>query len=129
MPSISADSYIRLSLEQLQALRLEHLISDIDADHPPHADGEATAIAISGYTEWATAEAPRVSLGWDWELAPHDGSLRPRRLGLPRGNVMLVDAAGADLGPAASAAALARLVDQMAWQRAAWDDVSARNPA
>ena len=126
MPSISPDSYLRLSLEQLQAVRLEHLISDIDADRPP-AGGEATA--ISGYTEWASAEAPRVSLGWDWELAPHDGGLRPRRLGLPRGNVMLVDADGADLGPAASDAALARMVDQMDWQRAAWDDVSARHPA
>ncbi|HWW71910.1 MAG TPA: DUF4902 domain-containing protein, partial [Duganella sp.] len=74
MPSTCADSYIRLSLEQLQAVRLEHLISDIDADHPP-AGGEATV--ISGYTEWASAEVPRVSLGWDWELAPHDGGLRP----------------------------------------------------
>lgn len=124
MPSISADSYIRLSLEQLQAVRLEHLISDLDADPAP-TGGEATA--ISGYTEWASAEAPRVSLGWDWELAPHDGGLR--RLGLPRSNVMLVDAAGADLGPAASDAALARLVDRMDWQRAAWDDVSARHRA
>lgn len=129
MPSISADSYIRLSFEQLQALRLEHLISDIDADHPLHARGEATAVAISGYTEWASAEVPRVSLGWDWELRPHDGGLRPRRLGLPRGNVMLVDATCADLGPAASATALAYLIDQMDWQRAAWDDVSVRNPA
>ena len=128
MPSISADSYIRLTLEQLQAVRLEHLISDIDADRPP-AGGAATATAISGYTEWASAEVPRVSLGWDWELAPYEGGLRPRRLGLPRSNVMLVDAAGADLGPAASDAALARLVDQMDWQRAAWDDVSARHPA
>lgn len=124
MPSISADSYIRLSLEQLQAVRLEHLISDLDADPAP-TDGEATA--ISGYTEWTSAEAPRVSLGWDWELAPHDGGLR--RFGLPRSNVMLVDAAGADLGPAASDAALARLVDRMDWQRTAWDDVSARHRA
>jgi hypothetical protein len=125
MPLISPDSYIRLTPEQLQALPLQHLISGMDEDHPPLAGSPAMATAISGYTEWVSAEAPRVSLGWDWELQLHDASVRLRRVGLPRSNVMLLGPDQADLGPDATAALLARLVDGMAWQDTTWNNASA----
>lgn len=126
MLTISPDSYIRLTLAELSAIRLTHLVSGMDEDMPPLAGESAAATTISGYTEWVSDTEPVVSLGWDWVMEVAGGAVRMVRLGEPRSNCMLVDENNGDLGTSRTDAALAALVDALAWQAAAREHVAAR---
>ena len=109
---ISTDGYIRLTFDQLGSLRFGHLISGLDETDDCAAPG-----GITGYTEWTSAGAPVLSLGWDWIMVAGGGGIvELKRLGAPRSNCMLQDTAGADLGFTATLARLSRFVDSLAWQ-------------
>lgn len=56
--SAFGDSYVRLSVQALQGVALSHLHSA--------CDGTRRAPVRTGYAEWASDVAPRVSIGWDW---------------------------------------------------------------
>jgi hypothetical protein len=114
--SISPDGYIRLRYAELQAIPLAHCISGLDADGPALPSDAAMATHITGYTEWTSAGQPGLTLGWDWRMASAGGEVTLTRLNEPNSNIMLVDAAGNDLGPEASRRQLGQLVDALPWQ-------------
>ena len=101
MLKTSTDGYIRLSISELEAIPL-HLL----------AAGKYNE--VSGFTEFASAGVPAISIGWDWEWRIQGGKLRPVRVGEPLGNLLLLDGGGC-LGVAGTAQELARFVDNFDW--------------
>lgn len=116
MLSISTDGYIRLSLAQIQAIELSHLITGLDEDAPTQHCTGAIHTAITGYTEWISAGSPALTLGWDWQMEAGQDLLCLKRVGAPRSNIMLLDGERRDLGHEASGRLLAALVDALVWQ-------------
>ena len=114
----SEDGYLRLTLRQLRAVPLIHLISGLDIE-PAEEQSEsvgAMLAAIAGYTEWISLTRPAISVGWDWFLDVAGRKVRYLRIGEPRSNIMLLDPHKRDLGPMQTAVALALLVDELVWQ-------------
>jgi hypothetical protein len=110
-PVISQDGYIRLWPGTLDALALKHLFSGLDADLAPPQHCTARGV-VSGYTEWVSEGKPAISVGWDWQVQlTHLARPRCMRAGLPRSNLMLVDATGQDLGADATSLYLAQWLD------------------
>jgi len=105
MLALSNDGYIRLTLRQLQAVPLHHLLSGLDED---------CSATITGYTEWLSEGSPAITLGWDWCMV---GQARLQRVEDPRSNLMLVDDHGSDLGFDATLTALSAFVDALEWQK------------
>ena len=123
--SVSADGYVRLSLQELEAITLSHLISCLDEQGGARAMSAAVATDITGYTEWVSAGWPAISLGWDWQLAAAGQPAGLRRLHAPRSNVMLVDdSSRVDHGQVKTATLLEFYVDRQPWQAATLDYLS-----
>ena len=97
------DGYVRLTLEQFQAIPLVHLLSGLDPDEFPPLHEGASRTDISGYTEWVSETTPVITLGWDWRMEGASGQARYLRTGFPRSNIMLVDDRRRDLGSAKTA--------------------------
>ena len=112
------DGYVRLTLEQFQAIPLVHLLSGLDPDEFPPLHEGASQTDISGYTEWVSETAPIITLGWDWRMEGASGQTRYLRTGLPRSNIMLLDDLRRDLGSAKTAKLLEAAIDKTAWQAA-----------
>ena len=115
---LSPDGYVRLTLEQFQAIPLVHILSGLDPDDPLPLHEGASRTHISGYTEWVSEAAPVITLGWDWQMEGATGQARYLRTGFPRSNIMLVDDLWRDLGPANTAKLLEAAIDKTAWQAA-----------
>ncbi len=125
----SADGYVRLSLQELETITLNHLISCPDAQSGARDMLAAVATDLTGYTEWVSAGWPAISLGWDWQLA---AGLRADlcRLHAPRSNVMLVDdSSRVDHGQAKTETLLEFYIDHKPWQAATLDYLSRPPPA
>lgn len=118
VPDGLRDGFLRIALNDLLAVNLTHFVSGLDEDGPVEIRLCGTVTSIMGYTEWI-GEAPgaTISLGWDWRLEPHQlGGATCVRVGLPRSNVMLVDAKSRDdYGWSRNLEALATVVDAMPW--------------
>lgn len=125
----AADGFLRLSLDDVLTTPMVHVVSGLDGDELADAKLCGRVTAISGYTEWASRSAPRISLGWDWCLEERHGEVRCVRVGLPRSNVMLVDSAARDLGWTRSLEALAIVVDSIAWAEETRRTISERYPS
>lgn len=117
MPSAIRDGFLRISLGQLLSANLAHLISGLDGCEPIKLNHCGTRTSITGYTEWiGELRNALISLGWDWRLEKHEyGGVTCMRVGLPRSNVMLVDAASRDFGWDRNLEVLATVVDAMPW--------------
>lgn len=114
--AVSEDGYVRMSLPELLSLSLTHYLSGLDEDFAERVRGGVIQTTISGYTEWLSQGEPVVTVGWDWRLNLTPGVPSYVRDDLPRSNLMLVDAfTQQDLGDEATAASLARLIDQSDW--------------
>ncbi len=114
--TLSADGYVRLTLETFFVTPLVHLVSGLDEDSPvPSREGGSLA-RISGYTEWVSASTPIITLGWDWWLDVSRGHPLYVRLDTPRCNVMLVDDMQRDLGSAQTSVLLEAAIDELAWR-------------
>lgn len=119
---LSPDGLLRLSLDELLSLPIEHLVSGVDTELAgacPVALRECgRQTVISGYTEWVSASSPAVSIGWDWQLqlSQAQQTFEWARLGQPRTNVMLVYAAGGDTGWIKNLELLTTVVDALPWQ-------------
>ncbi len=114
-PAIPSDGFLRLPLDVVLGVSMVHLMSGADADESPRVRRCGSATLITGYTEWGS-KAVRLSLGWDWQLCRTDeGEVTCIRLGLPRTNVMLIDAGRRDYGWKRNLAVLARVVDTLPW--------------
>lgn len=122
---IDDDGYIRLPRGALGQIRLVHLVSGLDEEERTGAVG-AVHSAICGYTEWATASAPAVSVGWDWHIDTLSRPLSAACRDTPRSNVMLVDEQGRDIGPDRTARCLRRLVEGMEWKPVVLDAIGFR---
>jgi hypothetical protein len=115
----SLDGYWRLDPVQLHSTRWVHLISGVDAEPEGGSPVGVGAMQadISGYTEWMTLTVPALTLGWDWRMVGAAGDVQFLRAGEPRSNIMVLDPHRCDLGPVASAVALALYVDNMPWEQ------------
>jgi hypothetical protein len=114
--SISADGYIRLTVESVKATVYVHLLSGLDeAGVKPEGEG-AVSSEISGYSEWVSQTVPVITLGWDWFLDCGGGAQNLRRVGTPSSNVMVIDSDKNDIGYQATMELLCSVVDSMAWQ-------------
>ena len=125
---VSEDGYVRLTVAAFRAIRLTHLLSELDADinPPPSTASGACLASIVGYTEWASPTPPALSLGWDWRIATHGCRVRFEREGEVRSNVMLVSAQRRDLGAMATGVLLCDAVDMLGWEQAVDDYISNR---
>jgi hypothetical protein len=113
---ISPDGYIRLSLDAMRGIGLVHLISGLDEDMPLFAEAGAVPTTISGYTEWISEDSAPLTIGWDWQLNVDGKQVRMERISEPRSNIMLIDAAQADVGPQQTDILLGGVIDALAWQ-------------
>lgn len=117
--TVSPDGYVRLSLEQLQAIPLNHLISGMD-ETGEAANCDASATEITGYTEWVSNGTPAITLGWDWHMQAQNQQTQLHRVSDPRSNIMLTDnISGMDLGQAKTTTLLQLHIDKThSWQEA-----------
>lgn len=111
------DGFLRIALSDLLSVHLTHLISGLDDDDPREPQRCGTMTSIMGYTEWVGGEPTAViSLGWDWRLDQDVcGDVTCVRVGLPRSNIMLVDASNRDYGWSRNLEILATVVDAIPW--------------
>jgi hypothetical protein len=123
---ISPDGLIRLSIEELLATPIEHLVSGVDEESKAALSTCGTATTISGYTEWVSTHEPTISIGWDWCIQSTAFGPRWMRVGLPSSNVMLTEGEGSDTGWQRSRDILATVVDALPWREKLPDIVSAR---
>ncbi len=115
---LSADGYVRLTLEQFQAIVLRHLWSGLDPEDPASLHEGAIQTRITGYTEWVSETVPAITLGWDWQLQELSDRARYLRMGSPKSNIMLVEARRNDLGAVKTSKMLQVAIDETAWQAA-----------
>ena len=114
-----SDGYLRLTVAEIAAVPLHHLLSDLINEPTSAAIGGAQTTTIRGYTEWNSRTRPAISIGWDWELGSHLGRVSCRRIGDPYSNVLLVgpeEELGINYDRAYTR--LGSLVDGLAWQEA-----------
>lgn len=117
VPDGLRDGFLRIALDDLLSVNLTHLVSGLDEDYSAEIHQCGTVTSIMGYTEWV-GQAPdaTISLGWDWRIKQHQlGGVTCARVGLPRSNVMLVDAKNRDYGWNRNLEALATVIDAMPW--------------
>ncbi|MFZ3088267.1 MAG: DUF4902 domain-containing protein [Methylotenera sp.] len=115
--NLSADGYIRLTLETLSSIPLVHLLSGIDLDNSDIFQEGASLASVSGYTEWVSTTMPVITIGWDWGLDTLQGSPVCRRIETPRSNIMVIDSITLqDLGYIKSLELLETLIANFKWQ-------------
>lgn len=105
-----------MPLSELSSLTLTHFLSGLDDEATEYNHNDVNQTTISGYTEWLSQGEPAITVGWDWHLDLTNNVPCYVRDGWPRTNLMLVDTVThQDLGDEATAASLARLIDQSEW--------------
>jgi hypothetical protein len=110
--------YIYLTLDELCAGTLVHLMSGVDQECHLATGTGAMATAITGYTEWVSSAAPVLTIGWDWQMTATGHVVQLERVGPPSSNVMLVSPGRCDLGHARTVALLDDYLDGFDWQAA-----------
>jgi hypothetical protein len=110
----TADGFLRMTLEDVLSLPFVHFTSGIDEQFDIGVDACGSRTVISGYTEWLAATAS-VTVGWDWVVE----AAQWIRVGPPRSNVLLVDAADRPYDWARNEAILGTVVDAIPWQEQA----------
>ncbi len=125
--TVSLDGYIRMSLSSFMTLPLNHFLSGLDDDIAPHIAEDGTQALICGYTEWLSASAAVVTIGWDWHLDLTGDRPCYVRAGRPRSNVMLIDEVnGRDLGEDATSILTIIKIDQSDWKNDVRKHISMR---
>ncbi len=112
---VDEDGYIRVRRQELADIHLLHLLSGISGEVVQVGIPAHPGTRVFGYTEWATAQTPAISIGWDWALDTPDSPV-PKRHGKPYSNLMIVDANGRDVGMEESATLLCDVADRLSWQ-------------
>lgn len=115
-PILSADGYIRLTLQQLTNLQLHHLHSSLYTERSL-VQASATSITdIQGYTEWVSHAQPSVSIGWDWQVHYRTGATDYSMLGQPFSNLLLQNNQQQDFSTDESLSMLAIWLNSLNWQ-------------
>lgn len=122
---VSGEGLIRLDLDELLSLPLQHCFSGLDESCADLIGSCGRVATISGYTEWVCTAGPSVSLGWDWQLDVVLDETRWQRTNPPRTNVLLVDSKGRDLCWEQSLDRLSTVVDSLPWTSAVAQSVGA----
>ncbi len=122
---MSDTGYIYLTVDELCAGALVHLISGVDA-HDGLPGAGAVATAITGYTEWVSEGGRVLTIGWDWQMTADGDIVRLRRIGPPSSNLMLQSRARRNLGHARTVELLKDYLDGFDWQPATLGHISAR---
>ncbi len=121
------DAYVRILVDDLARIQPSHLQSGAD-DPPLDASGPDGGTPLGGYTEWV-ADAPRtLSMGWDWSFDLGSRQLTALWHTL-RTNIMVVDAAGGDLGRERTQSCIADLMNSVHWEAATAEAVGLPGPA
>lgn len=118
---MSDTGYIYLTVDELCAGALVHLISGVDAQHGLACTG-AVITEITGYTEWISDGGRVLTIGWDWQMTA--GGLR--RISPPSSNLMLQSRARRNLGHARTVELLNDYLDGFNWQPVTLGHISAR---
>jgi hypothetical protein len=113
---ISPEGLIRLSISELLATPMKHLISGVDVDGASGLDQCGCPTSISGYTEWVSSNAPTISIGWDWYIQSGPCGSFWTRVGLPSSNVLLIEARDNEEDWDKSRNILATVVDAFPWR-------------
>lgn len=118
--------YIYLTVAELCAGTLVHLLSGVDQECHLDSCTGAMATDITGYTEWVSAGAPVLTIGWDWQMIAEENVVRLERVGPPSSNVMLLSPGRRELGSACTVALLNDYLDGFDWQAATLVHIGAR---
>lgn len=113
---VSPDGLIRLSIEELLSTPMSHFVSGVDLECCQDVSACGKETSIAGYTEWVSKRTPVISIGWDWRIRLAIAGPLWVRVGLPRSNVMLVDARGNDAVWVENLKMLATVADALPWQ-------------
>ena len=115
---ISPEGLIRLSISELLATPMQHLVSGVDVE----LDGASVVghcgspTTISGYTEWVSSNTPTISIGWDWHIQSGACGSFWARVGLPSSNVLLIETRDNGEDWDKSRNLLATVVDALPWR-------------
>lgn len=112
----SADGYVRLSVEDLLQIPIEHLMSGLDLENPALIGEGASPTHICGFTEWIGKGEAAITIGWDWQLDFRQTNGICARVGPPRSNLMLLDKHQRDVGHSATCAKLEAYIKTLGWQ-------------
>jgi hypothetical protein len=118
--------YIYLTVDELCAGALVHLISGVDQDGRDTSAGGAMSTVISGYTEWISQGEHVLTLGWDWQMRTSGATVSLQRVGPSSSNLMLQSATRCDLGHARTVELLNAYVDSFDWQQATLGHIRTR---
>lgn len=118
---MSETGYIYLTVDELCAGALVHLISGVDAQDGLSGAG-AVVTDITGYTEWVSEGGQVLTIGWDWQMT----AAGLRRIGAPSSNLMLQSRTRRDLGHARTVDLLKDYLDGFNWQPATLGHICAR---
>lgn len=115
------EGLLQLQQNELDALRLIHLLSGIDEEEGALSQPCGSLASMSGYTEWVCPKSATLTLGWDWQLLPGVGRPQVTRLGLPRTNIQVLDAGLRPLPWDHNLQVLAEFIDRIDWTSPAFE--------
>lgn len=98
MPSISLDSYIRLTLQELLETSFENVYNELDTDLVAELLDRGIPADRAGFSEWVSKTTPAIAIGFTFFTSPADPGVpiaTPEKI---RTNVMLTGIQGYDLG-------------------------------
>lgn len=117
MYTSSPDSYIRLTLNELDGVPLRNIHNEIDDSYAEELRGLGVQLKSAGFTEWCSDDTPSLSIGFGFIERLIDGKvvldLAPDPI---RGNIMLIDNRGYDID-SAQCNLLAFWLGTMKWRR------------
>ena len=122
---MSDTGYIYLTVDELCAGALVHLISGVDVQDGLAGAG-AVATDITGYTEWVSEGGRVLTIGWDWQMTAAGDSVCLHRIGAPSSNLMLQSRARRNLGHARTVELLNDYLDGFNWQPVTLGHISTR---
>lgn len=123
---ISPEGLIRLSISELLATPMKHLVSGVDEDGASPLSHCGSATMISGYTEWISTNTPTISIGWDWHIQSGAYGSFWVRVGLPSSNVLLIKGRDNSEAWGESRNLLATVADALPWRERMPDFIAAR---
>jgi hypothetical protein len=91
---MSFDVRLRLTTSEFCKLQLTHLYSDVEL---PQRSAAQESL-LHGFTEWTAPSTRRLSFGWDWTFNRTLALFHADWESL-RTNIVLLDAAGHEMGP------------------------------
>lgn len=110
----SQDGYIRLTMLELHAVRLVHLLSAEDTSVKGALAQLSIPCRAAGYTEW-WVPAMQLSVGWDWYVDARDAGVCMAPWDV-RSNIMVLTVGRTDVGAKASELLLKGHVRNLPWE-------------